>query len=125
LSAKRSSALLAAQGNSASGAGTVFGLFALIAILDLIVFVGIQAMFSLTDLPDHLSSLFANLPFSGLVTTMIDLIPGLLQTWMILPVWATTVTILYFDRRIRTEGYDIEALAAEIDRQGGRHRFDV
>jgi hypothetical protein len=45
-----------------------------------------------------------------------DLIPPFLIIWTLLPVWASVITIVYYERKIRLEGYDIDVLASEISR---------
>jgi hypothetical protein len=45
--------------------------------------------------------------------------------WVLIPVWCTTTTILYFERRIRLEGYDIELLARDMVRSRKESRFEL
>ena len=49
-----------------------------------------------------------------IVEGVLALVPYFLSLWVVIPVWAVTVTIIYFERRVRLEGYDIEALAADV-----------
>jgi hypothetical protein len=37
-----------------------------------------------------------------------------LSNLLVLPIWITALTLLYFDSRVRKEGYDVELLAREI-----------
>ncbi|RYG49367.1 hypothetical protein EON79_01575 [bacterium] len=43
------------------------------------------------------------------------MLPGVLALTLVLPFFTTAITVLYFERRVRIEGYDITALASDID----------
>ena len=49
-----------------------------------------------------------------IVEGVVGLLPYFLSLWVTIPVWAVTVTIIYYERRVRLEGYDIEALAQDV-----------
>jgi hypothetical protein len=65
------------------------------------------------------------------VPTVLALLVGLHWGWLLLalgssmtalivtPVAGLTATLLYFDARIRTEGLDLEVIAAGLARSGG------
>lgn len=123
--AKRSRSLIKQVPFHGSGWGTVINLYALLALLAGIEFSGIYASAAILGLRGHLETVFAGLPFSGLLLTGADLIPAFFVVWTLIPIWATTMTIVYYDRRIRIEGFDIEALASEISQGGRANRFDA
>ncbi len=52
-------------------------------------------------------------------------IPWYLVIWVSVPMWSTVCTILYFERRVSREGYDIEVLAQEVWRNTPGHRFQL
>jgi hypothetical protein len=55
----------------------------------------------------------------------VDLLPYYLAIWTLIPVWATTLTVIYYERRIRLEGFDIEAMASQIKTDDRASRFNV
>jgi len=68
----------------------------------------------------------ADWPYVGVILQkVLELFPLFLAIWIIIPVWCTTTTLLYYERRIRLEGYDILALAQEVWRADRQSRFQV
>ncbi|MBX3112914.1 MAG: hypothetical protein KF857_13020 [Fimbriimonadaceae bacterium] len=61
---------------------------------------------------------YQGLSFSGtggqLMKTMIEMLPAFFTCWLAVPLYATTTTVLYFDRRVRIEAFDIRTLAEDI-----------
>jgi hypothetical protein len=41
------------------------------------------------------------------------------------PVWSTVATVLYFERRVAQEGFDIEMLSQDVMRSHRGHRFQL
>jgi hypothetical protein len=68
------------------------------------------------------------------VPSVIGLFLGLEYGWIVLaagsilaslvsgPIVAIAATLIYFDLRIRTEGFDLQIIATELSRQGARAR---
>lgn len=81
-------------------------------------------------------SLGAILELSGVLTKLLDWnpVPGLGQffsvlleglpayvtLWLLLPFWATAMTVLYYDRVVRFETYDVNLMLEDIHRQKRR-----
>lgn len=98
-------------GNALLNMGVV-GLFAFVA-LD-----GTLALMTLvvTESP-YLEQFFAR-TFAGTVMKgAVQALPAYLALLFVLPLMATCVTVLYFERRVRLEAYDIDVMTA--DAQGG------
>jgi hypothetical protein len=123
--AKRSSTLLKSYGFHGSGGNIVWMLYGLLLILWLLVGLGISVSFEFIGFPENARGLISGLPFSGLILEALRLIPTFLVIWTLTPVWAATTTIIYYDRRIRLEGYDIEALAEDVWRADRSRRFEL
>ena len=111
---KRSRQLLKRVGYHPSGTGTVWSAFFLIAFIALVLEVGLLFFSEILNLPDRLASLLSSVPGEPLFLRAFDLVPSYLVLWTLTPVWATVITIVYYERKIRLEGFDIDALAAEI-----------
>jgi hypothetical protein len=122
---QRSSWLMKAQFGHLSGTGALFSAFGLMLFAAVVEWSGFAALFGMLDLNRHIEDLVSGSSIAGLIEAAFGLVPPFLVVWTILPVWAAVVTILYYDRRIRLEGYDIETLAEEIGTGERASRFDV
>lgn len=122
---KRSVALMKKSGPIASGYGNVWALYTVMFFLTLLVGVGLTSILGMIGFQDRFAAMFDNFPLAGLLVKAIGLVPVFLWVWTIVPVWATTITIIYYERRIRLEGYDIEALAADVWRNDRQARFEL
>ena len=123
--AKRSSGLLKAYGMHPSGASGVWSLYLLLGLLSLLIWGGISQALAIVDLPTLVQHNLRSLPLAPLLAEAVTLLPAFLTIWTLTPVWAVATTILYYDRRIRLEGYDIEALAQDVWRADRSRRFDL
>lgn len=123
--AKRSAELLRSFGAIPGGYGNVWSLYVVLFLLSILVSGGLNGMLALIGFPNRFETYFDNIPYGGLFIEALRLVPLFLWVWTIIPVWATTITLIYFDRRIRLEGYDIEALAADVWRTDRQNRFEL
>lgn len=123
--AKRSSQLMKPDAFRVGGVGAVWLLYLLMGFLYLFLRGGVGASLHEIGFASAVHHWVASLPFSGLISEAVGLLPQFLVIWMLGPVWAATTTILYFDRRIRLEGYDIDALAEDVWRHQKSHRFEL
>jgi hypothetical protein len=123
--AKRSAQLLRSNGFQPSGYGAIFTVGLLIPFLVVLLLPGFELGKSLIDLDSFLEGL-TSIPLLGLMLgKVLQFFPLYLAVWVLVPVWCTTSTILYFERRIRLEGYDIEALAKDVYRHQKHARFEL
>ncbi|MDR3687857.1 MAG: hypothetical protein P4L46_00660 [Fimbriimonas sp.] len=111
---KRSRALLKRSGYHLGGTGTIWALYLLLTVIALVLEWGIYAFVLLLGIRDHLAALLSFLPGEALFLQAFDLAPSFLVIWTLVPVWASVVTIVYYERRVRLEGFDIDVLASEI-----------
>ncbi len=122
---KRSKYLVNTPDFQGSGQSTLISLFFLSAFILLVLNLGLGGIAGILGLQEQVQQAVANLPLPGLWMQAFDLIPLFLSLWIVLPLWATTTTVLYYDRRIRLEGYDIEALAGDVWRADQQSRFQL
>lgn len=120
-STKRAQALVARNSydQGTPGTATVM-LFIAIAFLALVVWGGFSLVFSFFNVSAFITELGMLGVWRSLVLSLVDAFPLFLAVWLISPLWGTTATVLYFDRRVRLEAYDIETLAGDVlnaDRQ--------
>ncbi len=123
--AKRSHELLRGTAWVPWGYGAVWMLVTLIAFLMLVLVVGAVTTISIVT-PSESAGWLSQFPIVGaVVARTIEYLPWYLAIWALVPVWCTAVTVLYYERRVRAEGFDIEALAQHIWRSDQRRRFEV
>lgn len=122
---KRSASLLKTFGRHPSGSGNIWGLYGLLLLLWLLVGGGISMAFDMVGLEKAAGQWVSGIPFSPLIVEALALIPTFLVLWTLIPVWAASTTIVYYDRRIRLEGYDIEALSEDVWRSDRSRRFEL
>ncbi len=122
---QRSTSLLKSHPYHGTGAGTVWLVYLLLFVLYLLMVNGVGGSLAELGFPDNVRGWMAGIPFAGLFTEALRLVPLLIAVWTLVPIWAATMTIIYYDRRIRLEGYDIEALAQDVWRADRARRFDV
>ena len=111
--AKRSRELMKARPYHGSGYDSIWSLYVLIALLAGIIFAGSSAISALLGVENWAAALDLR-AWRPIIEAAIELVPIYVTLWVSVPVWAVTVTIVYFERRVRLEGYDIEALAADV-----------
>ncbi|HWD41954.1 MAG TPA: hypothetical protein VG944_24145 [Fimbriimonas sp.] len=122
---KRSTYLLKAQANKPGGAGNLLSAYFYIFFAGAIEWMSLAGISAALQLDRHVAALFSGMPLQGLISSAFGLLAPFMVVWTLLPVWAACVTIVYYERRIRLEGFDIEVLAAEIDQNSRTSRFDV
>lgn len=123
--AKRSLALLKAPPNQSSGLSTLTLLFLLIPLIALLLLPGYYLSLGMAGLNVWLDDTVKIPYFGTVVSKVVQLIPLYLGVWVIVPVWCTTITILYFERRVRHEGFDIQVLARQVWRSDRTTRFEL
>lgn len=123
--AKRSVELLRGSGPIVSGYGHIWSLYIVLFFVSFLMAAGLSGFLSLIGFESFTASLFDDLPYGGLLIKAVGLIPLMIWVWTMVPIWATSVAIVYYDRRIRLEGYDIEALAADVWRTDRQTRFEL
>jgi len=114
IASKRSRELLKKFGYHPSGTGVIWSLYSLLGFMAIVLSSGIYFFFEVLNLSDRLASLLSFLPAEQIFLRAFDLVPSFFVVWTLMPVWATVTTIVYYERRIRLEGFDIDALASEI-----------
>lgn len=125
VAARRSVQLQKTLGYHPAGAGTVLGLIFLCGLVYLLIDGGIGSTFGMVGVRQFLNNLFAGIPSGGVFLQALRILPSFLALWTVIPFWSASITILYYERRVRLEGYDIEALAADVWRTDLQARFEL
>lgn len=121
----RSRYLMRRHPNQPSGYETVVLLYVIVLFLLVLIFGGFSMVYALLPFDEWIQSIDLLARYRAGLESLLGGLPLLLTLWVLIPVWATTTTILYLERRIRLEGYDIEALAKEVWRADRQSRFEL
>lgn len=122
---KRSLQLLRAQGPIPGGYGTLWAALAVIGFLLLIGIMGVASALEMVAGFANIAPALQNPATSDVLSTLIDTGMMFGTIWLIMPVWSVATTLLYFERRARIEGYDIEVMAADARRKTSQARFEL
>ncbi len=94
---------------------------ALFIVWVIVLIIGLALIGGFTVLVSFIAAtpFYQGLAFSGtggvLLKTLIEMLPTFLTAWLLVPLYATTTTVLYFDRRVRIEAFDIRTLTEDIE----------
>lgn len=119
-SLKRSAELLQARDHVPGGGFTILWAMIAYAFVGLLLWGGFNTLFGLID-PSTIVSRW--LPVSAWTQVVIQAVRGIpffLAIYLMLPVWAAHMTLLYFDRRVRTEALDIYVLTEDLSHANRR-----
>lgn len=111
---KRSSQLVKGSGFVPSGYASIWGLWLLVAFIDLCIWTGLQGIFSILGIVSYADYLRTTGEFGTLMSGAINALPSFLVLWLTIPVISASLTVLYYDRRVRMEAYDIRILAQDV-----------
>lgn len=122
---RRSAALLRGDGFHPSGYGAILQLFLVIGLVAFALWLSGMTAMSVLQIDRVTAALGQIGPWGALVERAVSLLPWYIGVWLTVPIWCTTITILYYERRIRLEGYDIEALARDAWGSDRESRFEL
>lgn len=110
---KRVAELVKGQGRRSGASGSVISLAITSAVLQLLIAGSLMTISELLQLSQRLREGFGGL-FGEALSGAVEMLPEYLSLLLVLPFFTIAITVLYFERRVRVEGYDISALAADI-----------
>lgn len=112
--AKRSVQLIRAYRGAGSGDDTILRLGFTLVLLALCSWGGIAGIYSLLGVMPWLQSVLGRHWWGEVAIALVSGLPYLLAFWVMAPVFSVGSTLVYFERRIRLEGYDISLLHQEL-----------
>ena len=122
---KRSVDLMRRLYHNESGYNSAVSLMFLSLFLGAFLVLGLFFTFSALDLIPFVDARLANSGFHDLAVEGLKVLPWFLMIWTVVPLWCTGATVLYYERRTRLEGYDIEALAQDLWKHAKQNRFEL
>lgn len=123
--ARRSVELLRSNRAQPNGYSAVAMLYFQVLVVGLILAPSIGILMGLVDLESGAAA-FSGAPILGpALLFLLKMLPLYLFIWVTVPVWCATTTLMYYERRIRLEGYDIDLLARDMARSRKETRFEL
>lgn len=123
--ARRSNELMKKFGMHPAGTSTGWVTYLLAFFIYVVFLLSLAIIFGSFEIPNQLEKATTGWPLQALILQIFELVPGFLGIWFVLPIWASTITVLYIDRRIRLEGFDVEVLARDLARKPAAGRYEL
>lgn len=120
---RRSRRLLAGNRAHPSGSGSLIGMWFTCSFVFLAIWLGTWATMAIFKLDVYVRQAMPNVLLGEVASQALAGIPLYFALWVVIPIWSTTATVLYFDRRVRLEAYDLEVLEQDVRRANRQTRF--
>lgn len=121
---QRSISLMGKKGKIISGYSSVLTLAVTMLLLYVVFAAGLSFLLSTVGDLLQLEKVITGLPLGAILWEAYAQVPAYISMLFTVPIVATGITVVYFERRARQEGFDIAHLAHEIATRQHR-RFDV
>lgn len=122
---RRSRFLMKAGPFQEAGSGKMVMLWLVSIFIFLAIYLGTTMAFEIVNIDGFIDGWLGIGNLSQIAHRMVGMLPFYLSLWILIPLWAATTTIIYYDRRIRLEGYDIEVLSMDARRTSRQSRFQI
>ncbi len=119
---KRSARLVRSVRWQTAASGATFGAALLLGLLGIALFTALQMLVGAFDLARLVDRHLMGTGLSQLAAGAVSSLPGYLTLWFLVPVWTAVCTVLYYDRRVRLEAFDIQVLTADIESENETRR---
>ena len=107
-----------------SGYGPVWNIYLASFFVFFGVYLAISSVFDLLSIQDRLTSWLGGSIINSILSLALEMLPMFVSLWLIIPIWAASITVIYYERRVRLEGYDILRLAS-LTEDAAESRFSV
>jgi hypothetical protein len=111
---RRSAELQKGQSRLMSGATATWNLVGTVLLGALLIATGAGIAESVTGAGQWVNQISELLPFGPVWRLAGELLPSFIAVLLLLPAVACGITVIYFERRVRLEGFDIDALASHV-----------
>jgi hypothetical protein len=111
---KRSKTLMRKSRHIPSGYDTLFHLWIVTLFVAFILWLGFYAAFEMSGLSAYLQDWAGHSILMAFLAETLLTLPSFAAVWILVPFMTCSVTVLYFDRRVRLEAFDIETMAHDV-----------
>lgn len=117
---KRSRALMRSHSGHPSSEGLSIALGLILLLVGLPLWSSLAFLLSVSGLSERIQGWNPVPGFGQFLLVLVEGLPGYVALWLLLPVWSTAMTVLYYDRIVRYEAYDVNLMLEDINRQSRR-----
>lgn len=111
---RRSRELLKRVPYHTAGSETVISLWLVMLLVGGVLFASILTIWNLLGVQGWLANLLGGGLWGAMLLPALGYVPLFFALWAVTPFWAVGATLLYYDRRVRLEAYDIDVLAKDV-----------
>lgn len=111
---KRSAYLNANRVRVSSTSGVAISLGFTLLFLYFVISIGMTSILWIVGATEWVKAWSTLGPWTNLASNLLEVIPFTFTLWILAPLWGSTMTVLYYDRRVKLEGLDIETLAEDV-----------
>lgn len=112
--AKRSVQLLRAYKGAGSGDDTIVSIGFVLTVLGLCFWGGVEAIYGFLGIVPWLYNVVGRHWWGEVAISLVSGLPYLFAFWVMAPIFSVGSTLVFFERKIRLEGYDISLLHEEL-----------
>lgn len=123
--ARRSRELMKGTRYQESGTGKILMLWFVCLIVFVAIYLGTEISIGVFNISGLIQSWVGSSLFGQVLQRAVAMLPLYFCLWILIPLWCATTAIIYYDRRIRLEGYDIEVLSMDARRTSRQSRFQL
>jgi hypothetical protein len=117
--------LMRGSGPIPGGIGFIWQLIGVVMLYVILLSAGIGTAIGLIGSFESGGSPFKDIPYGEFIEAAFTYVPLFLSVWVLSPLWGIGATVLYYERRVRKEGYDVEILAQDIWKRTPGSRFQI
>jgi hypothetical protein len=93
--------------------------------LVLFIWGGSYSVAGIINIQERIDQWLRGSAWHELASAAVKFLPLFVTLWTVIPVWCAGATLLYYERRTRVEGYDIEALSQDLSKHVKKNRFEL
>lgn len=121
---KRAVYLLRRQPPHPSGYDHLTNIGLVLVVIGLIAYSGVSVALFLLNLPETIGQILPQQwPIESILGMTLNLLGWYTAFLVTIPLWSVAVTVLYFDRRVRLEAFDLALLDQQVRRTRRESRF--
>jgi len=117
---KRSKGLMGYQRGHPSGFAVTVSICGIMLLVGLPLWYSLRGVMELMGVSRALANVDFVPGFGQMLEGMVLGVPTFVSLWLLLPLWSTAMTVLYYDRIVRLEAYDVSLILEDIKNESRR-----
>lgn len=117
---RRSKRLMSYVRGQTSATSLTVSVAAILGLVGLPLWFSLAGVIEMTHAGEWLASAETLRGLGQMFEGLIDGIPAYVSLWLLLPLWSIAMTVLYYDRIVRIEAYDVKLILEDTQRETHR-----